>query len=405
MTRVRQDFRQQSVVSAKSRAKDQSKMNQTTYAKGLEGVIAAESTICRVDGENGKLYYRGYSINDLAESSSFEEVTYLLLYERLPTAAELSDFSKRMRSRRAIPRVVRDMIREFPESGSAMELLQSVISYLSGSLEHEITHSAHCNCQETLHQISQIPTVLATYQRFQEGKSYVEPRTDLSHGANFLYMLRGEQPDAYEGQVMDTALLLHAEHGFCASTFTARVVASTYSTCYCSISAAIGALYGFLHGGAAERVLTMLEEIGSKENVRPWLDQALANKQKIMGMGHRVYRTKDPRAVIFEKHLKELAQRKGDSRSYDMLTELETAFRERMEEKGKPLYPNVDFFSGAIYSLLGIPQKLFTPIFAVARSAGWLAHILEQRKDNRLYRPKCLYAGPEPVEYVPLDDR
>ncbi len=380
-------------------------MSQTSYAKGLEGVIAAESEICRVDGVEGKLYYRGFSINDLAEHSSFEEVTYLLLYEKLPTAAELSHFTKRMRSQRSIPGPVQDMIREFPSSGSAMELLQSVISYLSGSVKHVIEHSANCNCRETLHQISQIATVLATYQRFKEGKPYVEPRSDLSHGANFLYMLRGEEPDPLEGRVMDTSLLLHAEHGFCASTFTARVVASTYSTCYCSISAAIGALYGFLHGGANERVLTMLEEIGSKENVQPWLDRALADKRKIMGMGHRVYKAKDPRAVIIERHLQELGELKGDSHLYEMLKELESRFRERMEEKGKPLYPNVDFFSGAFYSLLGIPKELFTPLFAVARTSGWLAHILEQRKDNRLFRPKCLYAGPQPVEYVQINDR
>ncbi len=380
-------------------------MNQTTYAKGLEGVVAAESEICQIDGENAKLYYRGFSIDDLAESSSFEEVTYLLLYERLPNSQELSEFTERMRSQRSIPDVVQDMIREFPSGGSAMELLQSVISYLSGSFDHTIHHSATCNCRETLHQISQIATVLATYQRFKEGKPYVEPRSDLSHGANFLYMLRGEEPEPYEGQAMDVSLLLHAEHGFCASTFTARVVASTYSTCYCSISAAIGALYGFLHGGANERVLTMLEEIGSKENVASWLDAALADKQKIMGMGHRVYKAKDPRAVIIERHLQDLSERKGDSRLYDILKELENAFRRRMEEKGKPLYPNVDFFSGAVYSLLGIPKELFTPIFAVARTAGWLAHILEQRKDNRLFRPKCLYAGPEPAQYVPIADR
>lgn len=380
-------------------------MNETAFAKGLEGVIAAQSKICQVDGVNGKLHYRGFSIDDLAAHSSFEEATYLLLYERLPTAQELSQFTRRMRSERAIKPPVQNMIRDFPRSGSPMELLQSVISYLSGTLEHIIEHSATCNCRDTLHQVAQIATVLATYERFQQGKPYLEPRSDLSHGANFLYMLRGEEPDEYEGQIMDTCLLLHAEHGFCASTFTARVVASTLSTCYCAISAAIGALYGSLHGGANERVLTMLDEIGSKENVAAWLDEALAKKQKIMGMGHRVYRAKDPRAVVIERHLQELAERKGDSRLYEMLKELEQRFRERMEEKGKPLYPNVDFFSGAVYSLLGIPRYLFTPIFAMARTAGWLAHILEQRTDNRLYRPRCLYVGGEPVKFVPLSNR
>ena len=385
-------------------------MNQLTYAKGLEGVIAAESDICKVDGVNGKLYYRGISIEDLARNpgtgrSSFEETTYLLLNEELPTERELSCFVQQMRSQRGLPVAVCDMIGSFPRTGSPMELLQSVISYLSGTQEHTIRHSQTCNCRDTLHQIAQIPAVLATYQRFVEGKSYVEPRTNLSHGANFLYMLRGEEPDPLEGDIMDRSLVLHAEHGFCASTFTARVVASTFATCYCSISAAIGALSGPLHGGANERALTMIEEIGVKDNIEKWLDDALANKRKIMGMGHRVYKTKDPRAVIIEQDLRELSERKGDSRLHDMLKELEGQFRRRMEEKGKPLYPNVDFFSGAVYSLLGIPKHLFTPIFAMARTAGWLAHILEQRKDNRLFRPKCLYVGPDPVEYVPLDQR
>jgi citrate synthase len=248
-------------------------------------------------------------------------------------------------------------------------------------------------------------TVLSTYQRFREGKSYVEPRMDLSHGANFLYMLRGKEPSEQEGRIFDTCLVLHAEHGFNASTFTARVVASTYSTCYCSISAAIGALAGFLHGGANERVMDTVDEIGSKENIGPWLDKALAEKRKVMGMGHRVYKAKDPRAIVMEKMLLDLSNQRGDTRLYEFLKALEKGFRERMEEKGKPIYPNVDFFSGGVYTLLGIPRPLFTPIFAAARSSGWLAHILEQRKDNRLFRPKALYVGPQPREYVPLKAR
>ncbi len=380
-------------------------MPETTYAKGLEGVIAAESEICQIDGANGKLYYRGYSIEDLADHSSFEETTYLLLMEHLPARQELKSFAARMRASRGLAPPVLDMIRHFPPAGSPMELLQSVIAYLSGTVEHQIQHSATCNCRRTLHQIAQITSVLAAYHRFREGKSYVEPRSDLSQGANFLYMLRGEEPTPEEGRIFDTCLVLHAEHGFNASTFTARVVASTYSTCYCSISAAIGALAGFLHGGANERVMDTVDEIGSKENIELWLDKALAEKRKVMGMGHRVYKAKDPRAIVMEKMLTELSQQRGDSHLYDVLKQLEKSFRARMEEKGKPIYPNVDFFSGAMYTLLGIPRDLFTPIFAAARSPGWLAHILEQRKDNRLFRPKALYIGPQPREYVPLEAR
>lgn len=380
-------------------------MAEVTYAKGLEGVIAAESQICQIDGANGKLYYRGYPIEELAQHSSFEETTFLLLYERLPSKQELADFSQRMRQCRGLHPSVQSMIRNFPPAGSVMELLQSVISHLSGSVEHKIQHSATCNCRRTLHQVSQMATVLATYQRFKEGKPYLEPRMDLSQGADFLYLLRGKEPSAREGRIFDTCLVLHAEHGFNASTFTARVVASTLSTCYCSISAAVGALAGSLHGGANERAMDMLDEIGTPENIDAWLDKALGEHRKVMGMGHRVYKAKDPRAIVMEEMLKELSEQKGDFRLYELLKKLEAAFRARMEEEGKPIYPNVDFFSGAVYTMLGIPRHLFTPIFGAARSPGWLPHILEQRKDNRLFRPKALFVGPAPRPYVPIDKR
>jgi citrate synthase len=380
-------------------------MAEATYAKGLEGVVAAESEICRIDGELGKLYYLGYSIEDLAHHSDFEETTYLLLYGRLPSREEKEGFSKRMRAGRDLAPEILDMVRAFPKDAHPMELLQSVISYLSGYVQHRIQHSATCNCRDTLHQVVQLASVVAAWQRYRTGKEYVPPRQDLSHGANFLYMMRGEEPDEYEGRVMDTCFVLHAEHGFNASTFTARVVASTMSTCYSSISAAIGSLYGSLHGGANEKAMAMVEAIGSKDNAAEWVNRALDNKQKVMGMGHRVYKAKDPRSIIMEEFLVELSKRKNDTRNYDILKQVEKTFRERMEEKGKPIYPNVDFFSGAVYDLLGIPKILFTPIFAVSRVAGWLAHILEQRSDNRLYRPKSLYVGTEPREWVPLEKR
>ena len=377
----------------------------TTYAKGLEGVVAGESEICRIDGQNGRLYYLGYPIEELAGKSDFEETTYLLLYGRLPTAAELAAFSKKMRSSRDLSEPVLAMVRSFPPGAHPMELLQSVVSYLSGYVQHRIHHSPTCNCRDTLHQVVQMASVVAAWQRFREGRDYVPPRADLSHGANFLYMLRGREPEDYEGRIMDTCLVLHAEHGFNASTFTARVVASTMSTCYCSISAAIGALYGSLHGGANERVMQAVEEIGSPAGVRKFLDTAMERASKIMGMGHRVYKAKDPRAVVMERFLEELSQKKAERRYLEILKELERDFRARMEEKGKPLYPNVDFFSGAVYSLLGIPTILFTPIFAIARVSGWLAHILEQRRDNRLYRPTSLYTGAAERSYVPIGER
>ncbi|HET6459881.1 MAG TPA: citrate/2-methylcitrate synthase [Syntrophales bacterium] len=380
-------------------------MGNKPYSKGLEGVVADETRICRIDGTDGRLYYRGYSIEDLAAYSNFEEVCYLLLYERLPTMAEYRDFSRRMRESRPLVQPVLDMISAFPSSAHPMELLQSAVSYLSGYVKHCIEHSATCNCRNTLYQVSQLASVVAAYQRYREKKEYVPPRMDLSHGANFLYMLRGEEPDPIEGEIMDKCFLLHAEHDFNASTFAARVVASTLSTCYCSISSAIGALYGSLHGGANQRVIEMVEEIGDKGNVAAWIDGALAQKRKVMGMGHREYKAKDPRAIIIQRFLEQLSDRKKDFRYYEILQEVERVFRSKMETTGKPIYPNVDFYSGAVYRLLGIPAVLFTPIFALGRVAGWLAHILEQRSDNRIYRPESLWAGPEPLKYIPIEKR
>jgi citrate synthase len=380
-------------------------MGKTEYAKGLEGVIAAESQICFIDGEQGKLYYMGYSIEDLVEQCSYEEIVYLLLYRDLPTQSELDGFTKRMRASRPLPEPVKQMIHAFPTGAHPMELLQSVMAYLSSYVQHKIHHSATCNCRDTLHQVAQMATVIATYARYRDGNDYVEPRDDLSHGANFLYMLRGEEPDSDEGKIMDDCLILHAEHGFNASTFTSRVVASSLSTCYSSISAAMGSLYGSLHGGANERVLKMVDAIGDKDKVEKWVDNALSRKQKVMGMGHRVYKAKDPRAKIIEKYLQDLSEKKNNWRDYEILKEIERVFGDRMKDKGKPIYPNVDFFSGALYRLLGIPTVLFTPIFAAARVAGWLAHVLEQREDNRIYRPKSLYVGKKELPVVPIDKR
>jgi citrate synthase len=380
-------------------------MGGIAYAKGLEGVVAGETSISNIDGERGRLTYRGYPIEELAASSSFEEVVYLLLYGRLPTRAAFDEFVGRMRGARALhPKVLR-MIRDFPEGGKPMELLQSVMAYLSGYVEHRIAHSAECNCRQTLHQVSQLATVAATYDRMKRGLDYLEPRMDLSHGANFLYMLRGSAPDEEEGGIMDACLVLHAEHGFNASTFTARVVASTLSTCYCSIAGAIGALYGSLHGGANEKVIDMLEQIGSVEKVDAWVGKAFDEAQKIMGMGHRIYRAKDPRSKVMEDFLKMLSAKTGRREHLDMLKRIEQLATPRFESKDKKIYPNVDYYSGSVYYLLGIPKHLYSPIFAVARIAGWLAHILEQREGNRIFRPDSIYTGPEERPYVPIGER
>ncbi len=380
-------------------------MGEMAYAKGLEGVVAGESSICRIDGEGGRLFYRGYSIEELSSESSFEEVVYLLLYGKLPTRYVFDEFSQRMRSARALHPKVVQMIRNFPEGGKPMELLQSVMAYLSGYVEHRIEHSSECNCRQTLHQVSQLATVAATYYRLKNGQDYLEPRMDLSHGANFLYMLRGREPDPDEGRIMDACLVLHAEHGFNASTFTARVVASTLSTCYCSIAAAIGALYGSLHGGANEKVFDMLERIGSVDKVEAWVGKAFEEAQKIMGMGHRIYRTKDPRSKVMEDFLKALSAKTGRHEHLDMLKKIEQLATPKFESKDKKIYPNVDYYSGSVYHLLDIPKYLFAPIFAVARIAGWLAHILEQREGNRIFRPDSVYTGPGERPYERMEAR
>jgi citrate synthase len=381
-------------------------MPNTIYSRGLEGVIAGETAISKINGVEGKLYYRGYPIDQLAEQSSYEEVAYLMLFEKLPDKTELDGFTVKMRKdRRLAPEIV-DMIRRFPPKGKPMELLQSVMSYLSGYVEHTIEHSATCNCRITLHQVAQLASVIACYDRIRHGKECVEPDESLDHGANFLYMLRGKKPDAYEGKIMDKCFVLHAEHEFNASTFTARVVASTMSTCYSSISAAIGALRGVLHGGANEQVLRMLDSIGNPENVDAWIAQALLEKKLIMGMGHREYKAMDPRAVIMKKLLEEISEKKKDDRNLRMLLRINELVRAHMDKSGKPIYPNVDFFSGSVYSLLGITTDLFTPIFAAARAAGWLAHILEQREhQNRIFRPEALYKGPDVRDYVSVEKR
>ena len=380
-------------------------MESAAYAKGLEGIVAGESAICRIDGEKGKLFYRGYSIEDLAANSSFEEVVYLLIYGKLPTKYVFDEFTQRMRSARALHPKVVQMIHDFPLTGKPMELLQSVMAYLSGYVEHRIDHSATCNCRQTLHQVAQLATVAATYHRFKNGQDYLEPRMDLSHGANFLYMIRGREPDADEGRIMDACLVLHAEHGFNASTFTARVVASTLSTCYCSIAAAIGALYGSLHGGANEKVFGMLEQIGTVDKVEAWVGKAFEEAQKIMGMGHRIYRTKDPRSKIMEDFLKALSAKNGNHEHLDMLKKIEQLATPKFESKDKKIYPNVDFYSGSVYYLLGIPKYLYAPIFATARIPGWLAHILEQREGNRIFRPDSIYTGPDERPYEPIEKR
>lgn len=379
-------------------------MSEVTYAKGLAGVIAAESKICRIDGQQGLLSYRGYTIQDLAENSTFSESAYLLLYGTLPTKTQLDDFDARLNSYRAIDDSVVAVLKALPKSTHPMLALQAGIASLGGVGEVPAGHNDE-NFDRAIQLIARTPTIVAAWKRLSEGNEPLAPRADLGHGQNFLYMLTGEAPDEETGHIFDVCLILHMEHSFNASTFTARVVASTEAPMDASVSAAVGALYGPLHGGANERVLHMLDTIPSAGEAAAWLATALENKTKIMGMGHRVYRAKDPRAYVLEAFLKPIASKTGGSENLDKLLIIEAEMKRIMEEKGKPIYPNVDYFSGSLYQMLGIPTDLFTPIFAIARVVGWTAHILEQWEDNRIFRPRALYTGAESNTWKPFGDR
>jgi citrate synthase len=371
-----------------------------TFKAGLEDVVAGNSEICFIDGREGRLVYCGYDIPDLAKHSSFEETTYLLYAKRLPTAAELAAFDAKLKSYRAVPAEVLQGLKALPKTIHPMAALRTAISLL-GNFDADSEKTGQAAYLETSVKLTaQIATVVAAWERIRDGKEPVAPRTDLSHAANFLWMLFGTEPDGFQAHVFDVALILHADHELNASTFSARVTVATLTDIYSAVTAAVGALKGPLHGGANEQVMLMEEEIGSVENVEPWIKEALTLKKKIMGFGHRVYKTKDPRAYILEELSEEIGKRAGNTKWLDMTRAIEQVV---LREKG--LYPNVDLYSGSAYYVMGIPTDLFTPIFAVSRIAGWTAHILEQLANNRIMRPRAEYVGPEKLAYVLLSER
>lgn len=379
-------------------------MAEVTFAKGLEGVIAAESKICKINGEVGLLSYRGYTIQDLAEHSNFEESTWLLLYGALPTAAELEHFTGKLVANRSIPESVVASLRALDASTHPMIALQAAVAALGGVDPIPAAHN-EANFERAIRLIAQFPTIVAAWHRLSQGLEPLAPREDLGHGQNFLYMLDGKAPDEETGRIFDVCLILHMEHGFNASTFTGRVVASSLAPMEASVSAAVGSLYGPLHGGANEAVLIQLDEIPSADVTEQWVLDALASKTKIMGMGHRVYKAKDPRSFVLEGFLTRIAEKTGGNENYRKLKIIEATFAREVQAKGKPIYPNVDFFSGSLYELLGIPVVQFTPIFAIARVVGWTAHILEQWDGNRIFRPKSLYSGPLDLSWGPVAER
>jgi citrate synthase len=367
---------------------------------GLEGIVAASSTVSYIDGNIGKLVYCGYNIHDLAEHSTFEEVVYLLWNSRLPTQSELDELKTQLNKESGIPAEIQQLIRALPAGINSMDMLRTVVSALSLYDPDGQDMSREANVRKAIRLTAKFPTIVTTFQRIRNGLEPIEPRDDLSIAGNFLYTLRGEIPDDIATRTIDVALILHADHELNASTFAARVTAATLSDMYSSVVSAIGALKGPLHGGANEGVIKNLLEIGSVDKVEDWTLEQFAKKNKIMGFGHRVYHTEDPRATHLREMSGQLGERTGESKYYDMSRKMEEVVK---REKG--LNANVDFYSASTYYALGIPTDLFTPIFACSRISGWTAHILEQYANNRLIRPRAEYIGPMDVKYTPISER
>ena len=373
------------------------------FRPGLEGVPATQSAICDIDGNRGQLTYRGYPLDQLARRSSFLETAYLLIWGELPTIFQLREFEQEVQMHRRVSFRIRDMMKCFPASGHPMDALQASAASLGLFYSRRALNDPQYIFDAVVRLIAKIPTMVAAFQLIRKGQDPIQPRDDLSYAANFLYMLTEREPDPLAARLLDACLILHAEHSLNASTFSARVTASTLTDPYAVVASAVGTLAGPLHGGANEDVLEMLEEIGSVDRVEAWLDDAMASKKKIMGFGHREYRVKDPRAVILQGLAEELFQRFGHDDMYDVAVRLEQVAADRLGPKG--IYPNVDFYSGLVYRKLGIPRDLFTPIFAIARTAGWLAHWREQIGANRIFRPTQIYTGSAPRDWLPLECR
>lgn len=380
---------------------------------GLRGIEIADTRISNIDGEKGKLIYRGYDILDLTENSNFEETAYLLLYDNLPNKQQLDEFKTKMVEARFIPKQMQKNMGNWRKDADPMDMLQAFVAALAGYYDEEFS-TKDASYDRAINLIAKVPTIVASWQRIRNGLDIVDPDPTLSHAANFLYMMSGEKPDPDVEKIFDTCLILHADHTFNASTFTARQVASTRAHMYSASSAAIGALSGELHGGANTEVMKMLLEIGKIDKVESWIKEKIAQGERIMGMGHAVYKTYDPRAQVLKELSRNLAA-KTKERWFDMTEKVETStIAEMKSQKDRDIYPNVDLYSASIYYMLKIPVDLNTPIFAISRVVGWAAHIIEEKfaeaaPKPALYRPKASYVGkycgPEGCEYKTLDLR
>ncbi|HEY6331319.1 MAG TPA: citrate synthase [Blastocatellia bacterium] len=367
---------------------------------GLEGVVATQSSISDVNGLEGRLIYYGYDIHDLAEHATFEEVVYLLWNGKLPLQSQLDELKRQLAAEASLHPEVHKIIRWIPKTANPMDMLRTVVSALSFYDPDGQDMSRAANVRKALRLVAKFPTIVTTFHRLRNGLEPVSPRADLSVAGNFLYTLWDKLPDEVSTKTMDLAFVLHADHELNASTFSARVTAATLSDMYSAIVSAIGTLKGPLHGGANEGVIKNLLEIGSVDNVEPWVRKKFDEKEKIMGFGHRVYRTEDPRATHLRAMSEQLGKRIGETKWYDMSIKMEEIIK-----REKHLNPNVDFYSASTYYTLGIPTDLFTPIFACSRISGWTAHVLEQYEHNRLIRPRAEYIGPRNLTYTHIDKR
>ena len=375
-------------------------MTGQAYSPGLEGVIAGESALSRIDVEINRLILRGYDLVELTENACYEEVAYLLLYGALPTAAELAAFNRELRTERALPGPVVDLLRTAPADANPLDLVRTAVSALAFFDVETRDNSHEANVRKTVRLMAKIPTAIATGHHFAQGLEPVAPDAELDQAANLLYMLRGERPPAYEVEAMNVSLILYAEHGYNASAFTGRVVASTLADLYAAVTAAIGALGGQLHGGANEAAMEMLVEVGDREAAERWVLDALAQKKKIMGFGHREYKNGDSRVPSMKKVGRQIAEAVGEAKWPDLADVVEETM---LREKG--IFPNVDFPCAYTYYMMGIPIPLYTPIFVASRVVGWAAHIIEQHDGNRLIRPNHIYVGQEHRPFVMLDER
>jgi len=378
-------------------------MTVSEYRPGLEGVPVTQSSISFVDGQAGVLEYRGISIEELAQRGTFLETAYLLIWGGLPSKTELEAFEYEIRYHRRLKYRIRDMMKCFPESGHPMDALQACAAALGLFYSRRALDDPIYIQKAVVRLLAKIPTMVAAFQLMRKGNDPVQPRDDLNYAANFLYMLNEREPDPLSARIFDICLTLHAEHTINASTFSAMVTASTLTDPYAVVASAVGTLAGPLHGGANEEVIEMLQEIGSVENVRPYVERCIAEKSKIMGFGHRVYKVKDPRATILQGLAEQLFEKFGQDEYYAIALEMEQAVSEKLGHKG--IYANVDFYSGLVYKKLDIPIDLFTPVFAIARVAGWLAHWKEQLGENRIFRPTQIYTGPHDQKYMDLANR